>query len=137
MDEGTRGYIAGFFDGEGSIMLIGGGGQLTVEIGNTNEEIIDWLCEKAGGRKLLIFEKHPTKPYNKPFYRWTITSSGEVEAFIELIYPYCVMKKRQLDVAKEWLSLPRRRGHPMTIEVRVERNILYNEMQTLNQRGVH
>ncbi len=99
-------YLAGIIDGEGSV-YIGNFScnpktgskyyQTNIEVSNTDKNLIDWLSNIFGGRIYLYTHKQTPKNSRRTVYRWTI--SGErVTHVCELIFPYVVAKKRQVEI---------------------------------------
>ena len=115
-------YAAAMMDGEGSFSITHGTGKskagkpyplfdMKVMVSNTSVQLMDWLVEKFGGM-YFITVKHISKKARangqtklKPCYRWIANKYALQEWFIQGIYPYMIIKKRQADVALEFLSL--------------------------------
>lgn len=96
-------YMAGFFDGEGWIYIvktkpyklrrmISNRYYLYVGIGNTNQEIIEWIKDRVGGNILSEVGK------NGLMYRWHLASI-KAKDFLEKILPYLKIKKPQAILA--------------------------------------
>ena len=75
MNEQEIAYIAGLFDGEGSIVLAKdtrltpGAFQLTISITNTNLKVLEWI------QKLLV--RGVTDSVSiEDYYGWSLTSGG-------------------------------------------------------------
>jgi LAGLIDADG-like domain len=103
LSETVRAYIAGLFDGEGSIYI---GLQansrsiplhfLEISITNTDKGVLEWIKEKCGGR---ITKKAQVKErYRKPIWAWK-ASSRQAASFLGCIKPYLRIKTEQADVA--------------------------------------
>ena len=101
-------YFAGIVDGEGSLTI--GTYAKTKKgtpvwhtylgISNTEESLIHWICERFGGAKLKYTPKQTPKNSRKEVFRWQC--SGERLLHIcELILPYSVCKKRQIEIMIE------------------------------------
>ncbi len=107
-------YTAGIIDGEGSIGLYIHRGKgdyvLRVEVGNTNEWLIQWLKFAFGGSTRL----HSGQPENhKPLWCWQIQGVKAL-GFLELVYPYLRLKKPQAGVAIEFQKVRRGTGNHLT-----------------------
>ena len=106
-------YIAGFFDGEGSVNIglsskSNKNGRhwwpvVRCIIANTNKEILERIHKTL---ELGTIQK-PSKDYNKdvgkrrrPFY-FVITSTDQVISFVDQIVPYSIVKKEELELAKK------------------------------------
>lgn len=93
-------YIAGFFDGEGSIVIIKSkSGNFSpeyaygVSIGQKDGQTLDWIKEKFGGNVYLV--KH-----DGSFY-WALGYTKAI-VFLKMIQPYLKYKKPQADLAIEF-----------------------------------
>ena len=111
IDINTICYVAGLFDGEGSIVI--GVSKpsfkrdnkvpchwLQVGITNTNRELIDWLYNTFGGH--ISDNSHaPSRKFQRACWQWRVMSIEGV-FFLKLIQPYTKIKKRQIELAKEF-----------------------------------
>ncbi len=104
-----KAYVAGFFDGEGTIGIIARKPhqksktlncyhQLHVSCTNTNEEVIKYLHELFGGS---IFKAWDTRGKRRACYRWGLTSRKAKE-FLQAILPYLIVKKQEATIAIEF-----------------------------------
>jgi len=94
LTEGEIGYLAGIFDGEGSISS-------QVVISNTYEELVRWLEDRVGGH---VASKVPKKKYRrsrKVLYDWRLSRRADVKAFLDMVMPYLIVKRNS---AKELLQ---------------------------------
>jgi hypothetical protein len=124
-------YIAGFFDGEGSITIHHNckpsprgkspNHTLQVSIGNTNPEVLYYLRNLFGG---LLSIRHTTKPNHRNVAQWTIRTSQSLP-FLEAIRPYVRMKREVIDIAIGFQRTKSMRG-PRIID---ERTLLWREEQ--------
>lgn len=105
------GYVAGLFDGEGSIGIyrIGyiqanrkRGLQLKIVISLTNEEPLILLKSEWGGN--IQFDQHQSKknPKHRPSFVWNL-HQGQAGKFLEDIFPYLIIKRTQAKVAFSFL----------------------------------
>lgn len=112
-------YIAGFFDGEGSAMI------LTVKrknnifrfhpiikIAQATTEILHEIREKLGfgkvvGNKVSYVGKKRTACY-------VVTGKENITKFVDIISPYVVLKKKQLILLKKVVSLQVGKNRPYT-----------------------
>jgi hypothetical protein len=107
-------YIAGFFDGEGSITIHENfrpsprgkspNHTLQVSIGNTNSCVLEWVHSVFGGS--LQF-RPATKPNHRDMTMWIIRSNGAAR-FLASVRPFLRMKGDQADVG---LSFQAEKGH--------------------------
>ena len=99
----SKEYIAGFFDGEGCIVI----GRrppnrgrkttsycLQCSVVQATLEPLDYLQQKYGG--IIVDRTKHKAPQN--CYAWQI-GSKKAEKFIEDIYPYIYLKKDEFDIA--------------------------------------
>lgn len=91
-------YIAGFFDGEGTIGVYKTNGKnhwdLTVKISQQNPEII-----------VLIYAQFPEAKFQPGHTVWEVRFYGEnSRRFLELIKPYAICKLRQIELALSFLN---------------------------------
>jgi hypothetical protein len=104
-------YVAGLFDGEGSIGIyeIGipraGFGvrpafHFQVQIANTYWPIIQWLTDTVGGR---CGKKSFGKDHWQQGYVWRLTGAN-AEYFMRVLEPYCIIKKPQIAIALSFRS---------------------------------
>lgn len=132
-------YLAGFFDGEGSISLFprnplkGSGYFLRVNVTNTNREVLDILKEHFGGRIIIILKPGIIR---KDCYRWTI-ESDKAGKFLITIRDKIRIKKERLEVAIKYLETVEKipSGKIIPKEVQRKRKLLYSLMKQLNKKG--
>lgn len=99
-------YIAGFFDGEGSITIHENckpsprgknpNHTMQVSIGNTNPKVLLYLKNKFGG--CISYRKPTLKPNHRNVVQWTIRAKLALP-FLIAIKPYIQMKKKQINLA--------------------------------------
>ena len=94
-------YVAGLFDGEGSITINKNRSDcgrpsytLLVYITNTNEAVIDWLLTKFGG---TLYTRSVSKGH-RPCWDWK-KYGNNARDFLTLINPYLRIKKHQAELA--------------------------------------
>ena len=107
------GYLAGLIDGEGCILFAKSGHHsLRLIIGNTDSNMLQWLCDNIGGK--ICWRDPPPGLGKKPMGYWTLHGS-DARVIIEAVYPYLTTKQAK---AKEVMSITptiteglRRTGH--------------------------
>ncbi len=109
----TPAYIAGFFDGEGSITIHENcrpsprgkspNHTLQISIGNTDPTILVLIHKQFGGS---FSERKVTKPNHRRFFQWTVRAAA-AKPFLEAIEPFVVMKKKQVQTALEFQNAKR------------------------------
>lgn len=130
-------YVAGIIDGEGSLTLVHrkrnemrGWESIEphVRISNTNLELMKHLSVLLGARPYASHGR--PKSHWKPQYTIGISAFAEIEALLERIIPYLVIKRRRAEIM---LRLIRRRlaREPYTI---ADRELL-EEFRRENRRG--
>ena len=90
-------YFAGFFDGEGCV-VIGKNGSLAIRVINTNLRILNLFQESFRGSV-----KQRSQIVNKKQYVWSVYGEDAVEFAIRMS-PYCIEKHEQLNKAIEWMD---------------------------------
>jgi hypothetical protein len=105
--EQQKSYLAGLFDGEGSINIFKAkkGDRLQpryfleISIGNTHQGVLNWVLEKFGGRVTHNAEQYTKR--NQRTWRWRASAT---EAYLTLVAmePYLVVKKEQALLAIEF-----------------------------------
>jgi hypothetical protein len=97
-------YMAGIVDGEGSITITDcsrtqGRTFFSTSLGvvSTDKPLIDWIICVFGGHMGSYTPKQTPKNSRKKVYRWQVTGKN-LETVLNLIYPYVVIKKREIEV---------------------------------------
>ncbi len=106
-------YTAGIIDGEGWICIkrTPRAYQITVGVGNTNEWLINWLQFSFGGG---VYPRTGLADNQKPQWHWNL-STRQAGNFLKLILPYLRIKRPQAELAIQFQSRRRYRGHkPMS-----------------------
>lgn len=92
-DPAQIGYIAGLFDGEGSISKIHNGPGTTqwmVRIGMTDKPTIDFLSTFGG---TITFRSE--KPPRKAVHTWSLSRQLDVQDFLQVLLPQLIVKKEK------------------------------------------
>lgn len=107
-------WLAGFFDGEGCIAITVAGKQrrciLRLALTNTDHDLLREIHKQFGGQ--LVLKAKPAKAGWKP-YGCVVWTNRQAQSLLDRIGPYIILKRRQLDLALEFLSL---RTHPDRLE---------------------
>lgn len=125
-------YIAGFFDGEGCICTVGSSKcHLSISIGQKFPNILYHIYKII---KLGRVRKHNhyTRPHTT--YNLTITNRKQVKNFINLILPYSLIKKKQLEIGIKLITLVKNSGIHLTKEEQIQRQLLCNELKGLKKQ---
>lgn len=147
LPEKTLSYIAGFFDGEGTINISPGRGSnyytLSISVTNTDHEILFQLKEWLGGK---VSNAKVRNARSKPVRRWSV-DSGQAEEILEALLPYLIVKKRRAHLAigfrelfKGEFILPRGNAKGPEHEqkkqrILAQREQFYLELRRQNRRG--
>ena len=109
-------YIAGFFDGEGSVTIhtnckpsLRGkvpNHTLQVSIGNTDPRVLLWIHSNFGGN--ICYRKKVSPKWRK-VAQWSIRTGGAA-LFLQAIYPFVRMKRDQIEIACAYQATKRRHG---------------------------
>ncbi len=135
-------YIAGFFDGEGSISIAQGIDKNSIfyftsirigQSGKRGQQFCNWMKIKFGGTVWSGYVEGKQR-----FYKWEINGlKGRL--FIKQILPYLRLKKEQAELVMEFqkiLSSYRYKSHPSEIK-KIEKYSYYEtakqEIQCLNK----
>lgn len=143
-------WLAGFIDGEGSIMVICSrrkGPKCphpfydgVVAACNTDKRLISRCIEIAGGFSVTL-KKNAENPKWKNAYHWRVKGSNVVTV-LNRIMPFLVSKRRQAELVLRLKatmkvgSKPGRYGSTLTDCERKEKEAIWMEVKALNHRGV-
>jgi len=142
LSEVEKAYIAGLFDGEGSVCIIRvkpskNNGEvnpryfLAIDIANTNLEILQWLKNIFGGNI-----RHKST-INKPCYAW-YSSKLRANEFLRSIFPYIKIKNKQIKLVfdyMEWantLTNKLRGSKPWSLEIMQKKEDFKSQLHLLN-----
>ena len=134
-------YVAGFFDGEGSVSItrrkprIGASGQptspkyiLEAIIWNTNRRVLELIQQDFGG---VLKRRRPRGNQRKESWG-LVWSHGRAYSFLERVFPYLVVKREQAKLGlMYWESRKRSKRLPES-EIQ-KRHYFYERMKTLNR----
>jgi hypothetical protein len=124
-------YMAGFIDGEGSIILTGHRGKAELKLGvvNTNKAVLLWMCEVTGIGAVHLHQKEEQKKQQS--YMWSLNADA-VESLLLQLLPYLKVKKAQAELGIETHS---RLRDPALNADRVWQSEYIIRMKTLNARA--
>lgn len=90
-------YIAGFYDGEGSLIRHGRGHGFRALIPQTNYEVLASIQSftKVG----YIFRVHKRKSHWKESWVYGVSRQKDLRQFLKNIHPYCIVKKKKIEYA--------------------------------------
>lgn len=117
-------YIAGFLDGEGSVMIqkTGSGGyySLRVQISNTDIRPLEVIKLLFGGN---IHKQESKDIRHKSPYMWYVNGDPAAE-MLERLLPHLIIKKERALLGIQIIGAPRE-----------DRLRIYNKMSELNKTG--
>jgi hypothetical protein len=145
-------YLAGLFDGEGTVCISTSHNknnttifQMNVKIANTNLELMQWLISNFGGMYSVSCSKN--KNNCKTQYAWMPKGKNNRIAVLETMLPYLVIKKRQALIGLEFERVYEGRNgcqqglkltidSPIYIEAHQKRQELRDQLVQLNRKGM-
>lgn len=124
-------YIAGFLDGEGSVILVMRRTSVAMYVSatNSNRAVLDWLAETSGvggvNDHRAVGERHAAT--------WAWRTSGDAaESLLRRILPYMIIKAEQARLA---IETQERLRDPQLKADRSWHDAYRQRMKALNQRG--
>lgn len=126
-------YIAGFFDGEGCIIISMGKDYNRIEttVCNTKDITLYWLQSIFGG---CVSKRISKNPKRKDVYVWA-TVSRVAGRFLSIIQPYLKLKYEQAELALEFQRSQGRPNGKYTPEKVEYRGFLFDRLKELNSKG--
>jgi len=99
-------YVAGLFDGEGSVHVVRNrpGWGASVSVGVCNKEVIDKLYTTFGGSTRMQLTKK-----GREFFVWRMGITKATE-FLSSIQPFCIIKRSVIVVALKLASIMNERA---------------------------
>ena len=141
LNQTSRAWIAGLFDGEGCVTTQKGkhGPRVRVVLGMTHKETVKKLHNYFGGSFREVIRNNDK---HKNYFVWTITPP-RCYSFLEAIEPFSVTKKRQIQVGLKFkeLAVNPKTGDrywgatPPTPRTKKARTNLGQRLKRLNVRG--
>jgi len=147
MTEVEASYVAGLFDGEGSVYLVARKAQgrrshhfnPEMTLGNTDPELLESLVETTGNG--AIYLDRPGGPNHKPMYRWLL-QPRQIRHVLWQMLPYLRAKKRRAELMFEFFDLQRQADYGPVAWENVPRHLIeriiavHDELKRLNHRGL-
>jgi hypothetical protein len=137
-------YLAGFIDGEGSLILdrkvaTEGGVQRVwftprLTIGNTHLGVLSAIKETIGGGFIQSHGKR-VNPRHKPAWQYNLCGRRQMEPLLKRLAPLLLVKRAQADELLAFMTLMTGGGHKLSQEELSRRESVVVQMQTLNRRG--
>ena len=108
--ETSKSYIAGLFDGEGSIYIQKSVRKrstvyaLSVRLHNSYSPAIEFCVRETGlGKRVPMKRGSSTPKYYKPMWAWSL-KGREAEAVLKMMLPYLIIKRKQAELGIEFFS---------------------------------
>lgn len=101
---------------------------------NTNKILLEWLQDSTSLGNIKPIRK-VARPNCKLGYEWVIFPNAMRE-LLPIILPYFLLKRRQAELAIEFLSITKSKRSCLPEEKKQRKRKIVSEMQKLNKRGV-
>lgn len=112
----TSAYVAGFFDGEGSLGIYGENAEsFVIQLDSTCEYIVHFLAYKYGG---TVSVSHQSTATTQTSYKWRIRDTHQAVKFLLTVMPYLRLKQDQAALMLRYLRT-RRPGEQRRLPVGV------------------
>jgi hypothetical protein len=117
-------WLAGFFDGEGSVGIYDRNANkektiryyvLVVSLaqsGPIGKKILE-ECQKRYGGSVYQNKSNKTQTLNKIMWKWNV-SADKAEQFLQEIVPHCFVKSQQIRLCLDFQKLPTKRWDNIT-----------------------
>lgn len=125
-------YIAGFFDGEGCIHIYKSrsrGFTLQVSAANTDRQVIQFICDRFGGR----IHRLQKKGNRKPCWRVDLVAR-RANHLLTALLPYLRVKKDQAELALEFQKSMSKYERPLTNDTISYRESLRIRLKELKEK---
>jgi hypothetical protein len=147
-------YLAGLFDGEGTVCISTSHNhngttifQMNVKIANTKLELMQWLITNFGGFFSVSNAKNIANKRYSTQYAWMPKGKNNRIAVLEGMLPYLVIKKQQALIGLEFervylgrngcqQGLKLTTDSPEYIEAHAKRTELRDRLCELNRKGM-
>lgn len=105
-------YIAGFFDGEGSVSIARqrANGKadyhkviVTLSQRAKHRDVLDRVASDYGGRVLVVSQKTRVSQNWAENAKWQLQAKSEIERFLSAIEPYVIVKREQVRLGLEFI----------------------------------
>lgn len=136
LTESEKGYVAGFFDGEGSVTYTTCNDRIypVVCFYNTNKPVIEWIANIFGEFATHRTEDKRRVGKNLDNYAVYIKKTRDVKDVLECLLPYLRIKRNQAVQTIEFLDWKLERMNHRRTEEEKEVEIMHKEsIQKLNR----
>lgn len=107
-------YVAGFFDGEGSVSIartrangLSDYHKIIIQIGQRAEHrtVLDRIAAEFGGSVRIASERSRVNQLWAAYAKWQLQDKPHIAPFLAAIQPYAVVKARQIMLAIEFIHI--------------------------------
>ena len=134
-------YIAGFFDGEGTVGVYARKARarnksywsLYIIISQVNPIPLIKIRDLFGGGIYSAPQKTPTGEEAKLIWKWTI-SDRKAEYFLRNIIDYLIVKKEEATLALAFMDIPRKQGKPASEQNLIRKENISNRIKELKKQ---
>lgn len=132
LTEAELGYLAGLFDGEGTIGYYNfrARHESTVMITNTDPRVMSWLLDKVGHGNVHTAKKAYTRRKHV-VHHWRISNKPRVQEFLEAIVEHLIVKRDQADLLLNLWKLESPKKNVITSEVKTRRDGVLEQLKLL------
>ena len=132
LTEAEQGYLAGLFDGEGTIGYYDfrNRHECTAMITNADPRVMSWLLNKVGYGNVHTVRKAYTRRKHT-VHHWRICSRPRVQEFLETIYPYLIIKRDQAEILLNLWKIEHPKKNAITPEVKARRDEVMEQLKYL------
>lgn len=127
-----RAYLAGLFDGEGCVLIKSSNFALTLSVSQAEPEDVLHHIKRSVGFGSIYELKYKKNPKFRKCFQW-VCNAANAATFCEIIQPYSIVKKRQLDLAIRYWNWSKQ--HKRDKSVGRERWEFQQEMVRLKNRS--
>ncbi len=140
-------YIAGLFDGEGTVGYYNasqssknrpGYFHASINITNTDPRPLVWIAEVTGIGKVSLLKMSDASGRRRPAYQWQVGKRHEVIAFLVAVRPYLKIKHDQVDILLTHFELEAtytKKHGSVTSEVVASRQKVADALKVLKRRA--
>jgi hypothetical protein len=132
LSEPEKAYLAGIFDGEGTIGYYDfrNRHESTVMITNADPRLMNWIMDTIGYGNVHTVKKGYTRRKHV-VHHWRISNKPRVKEFLEAIYPYLIVKRDQAELLLSLWNLENPGKNKITSEVKSRRDQVVNKLKLL------
>lgn len=106
-------YIAGFIDGEGSIIVVPP--RVRIYISNTNKKVLERICKFIGAGKVSVVKRQMKENW-KEQYAWTLCEHSKCLEILKKLENKLIIKREKCQEAIKYIESKRWIGNYLTKE---------------------